>query len=68
MAQKREILFETLYGGADDADISEMLDGNRDRLSKNIKDEDQPLLKEGRDFKTDNDISVNGKDYHISLK
>lgn len=69
MAVKREIFFDTLYGGQDDANKEEMLDGNKDLLTKNIDNNENPdvKLKENKQLKAENDLEINGNGYHISF-
>lgn len=63
MAQKREIAFDSMYGGSEDVDGDEMLDGNRDLLQKN---EDIEQEKKRKQLK-DNELEINGNDYHITF-
>lgn len=69
MAQKREIEFDSLYGGMGSVDEDEMLDGNKDKVAKNLDEEqnDKVKLKEGKHLKADNELSINGNGYHISF-
>ncbi len=69
MAQKREIEFDSIYGGMGSVDEDEMLEGNKDKLTTNddkIKTE-QIKLKDGKELKSDNELSINGNGYHISF-
>lgn len=69
MAQKREMEFDSLYGGMGSVDDDEMLEGNKDMLVNNDEEikTDQVKLKEGKELKADNEISINGNGYHISF-
>lgn len=69
MAQKREMEFDSLYGGMGSVDDDEMLEGNKDMLVNNDDEikTDQVKLKEGKELKADNEISINGNGYHISF-
>lgn len=69
MAQKREIAFDSLYGGMGSVDEDEMLEGNKDLLVKNADDEhnDKVKLKEEKQLKADNELNINGNGYHISF-
>lgn len=69
MAQKREMEFDSLYGGMGSVDDDEMLDENKDQLTKNIDDENNQKvkLKEGKELKAESEISINGNGYHISF-
>lgn len=69
MAIKREIFFDTLYGGHDETSEEEMLDGNRDLVTKKIDKSanEEVKLKENKQLKVENDLEINGNDYHISF-
>lgn len=71
MAQKREIYFDTLYGGPDGVDKDEMLDGNKDLLMKNTGEGEDPngnvKLKEEKQLKAENNLKINDNEYHISF-
>lgn len=70
MAQKREAIFDSLYGGgALETDEDEMLEGNKDMLTKNDQDASAAnmKLKEGMELKAERELEINGKDYHISF-
>lgn len=69
MAQKREVEFDSLYGGMGSVSEDEMLEANKDQLSKNDDHQknDNLKLKDGKELKADNQISINGNGYHISF-
>lgn len=69
MAQKREVEFDSLYGGMGSVSEDEMLEANKDQLTKNDDHQknDNLKLKDGKELKADNQISINGNGYHISF-
>lgn len=70
MAQKRNVIFDSLYGGQNNADEEEMLIGNEDFLTKKNDDETieaDSKLKEEKELKAESNIEINGNDYHITF-
>lgn len=67
MAQKREMLFDSIYGGLDGVDKDEMLDGNRDKITKDQEPVPEKKLKAGKELKANNNLEINGTDYDITF-
>lgn len=70
MAEKRKMLFDSIYFGENNADEEEMIIGNEDLLTKKKGDEtidDNLKLKEEKELKAESDIEINGNDYHITF-
>ncbi len=66
MAQKRELDFESIYGGIT-VDDEEMEIGSKDKLMKNEELNDDLKLKDGKELKADVEMEINGKGYHITF-
>lgn len=67
MAQKREMEFDSIYGGMGSVDEDEMLEGNKDLPTKKDGNNEQAKLKEDKQIKAETDLEINGKGYHISF-
>lgn len=68
MAQKREMEFDSLYGGMGSVDEDEMLEGNKDMPTKNDDSKNEEAqLKTGKQIKAEAELEINGNDYHISF-
>lgn len=72
MAQKRDFIFDSLYGGSIDPEDTKMDNETDDVLEPkgdNI-DEDElskVKLKDNKELKKDNNLEINGTSYHIEF-
>ncbi len=72
MAQKRDVIFDSLYGGSIDPEDTKLDNETEDVLEPqgdNIEQDElaKVKLKDNKELKKENNLEINGKSYHIEF-